>query len=357
MKYIVYQTINLINNKIYIGVHKTKNPEIFDGYIGCGIIITNPSTYNNPTTPLQYAVKKYGTSNFRRSILFIFNTAEEAFAKEMDIVNKDFINRKDTYNAKLGGIGGSSYSTKIYQFNLKGLLVNSWNSIIEAAEFYNISDTVIYNAYKFKDSCKGFYWSINNTINITEYSNIKRTICYKYNLSGKLINTYNSISEASIDSKVTMQEIERAIKGGYRVRDNYYSSKIYEEYTGKSKISLKNKNLYVYDLDGNFIVEFKNSKDICKFFNIKTTHPITLALRLERPYKEYQFSLEKKEKMDKAVNKRNIRKKVGQYTLEGKFVKMFDSITAACKEFGTGVQKVLKGQQQQCKNFIFKYIS
>ena len=73
MKYIVYQTINLINNKIYIGVHKTKNPEIFDGYIGCGIIITNPSTYNNPTTPLQYAVKKYGTSNFRRSILFIFN--------------------------------------------------------------------------------------------------------------------------------------------------------------------------------------------------------------------------------------------------------------------------------------------
>ena len=174
---------------------------------------------------------------------------------------------------------------------------------------------------------------------------------------GKLVNSYNSIPEAAKDSGVTIQEIERAIKGGYRVNDSYYSSKIYEEYTGKSKISLKNKTLYVYSLDGNFITELKNSNDIYNFFNIKTTRPITLALRLERPYKDYQFSLEKKEKMDKVVNKRNIRKKVGQYTLEGKFVKMFDSITAACKEFGTGVQKVLKGQQQQCKNFIFKYIS
>lgn len=357
MKYIVYQTINLKNNKIYIGIHKTINPEIFDGYIGCGIIITNPSTYNNPTTPLQYAVKKYGTSNFKRSILFIFDTAEEAFKKEAEIVNKDFINRKDTYNAKLGGIGGSSYSTKIYQFNLQGILVNSWDSIIEAAEFYNISDTAIHNACKFKGSCRGYYWSKDNVININEYSSINRTICYKYNLLGKLVNSYNSIPEAAKDSGVTMQEIERAIKGGYRVKDSYYSTKIYEEYTGKSKISLKNKILYVYNLEGNFICELNNFNDIYKFFNIKTIHPITLALRLERPYKEYQFSLEKVEKMNKVINKRNIRKKVGQYTLEGKFIKMFDSITAACKEFGTGVQKVLKGQQKQCKNFIFKYIS
>ena len=35
MKYIVYQTINKINNKIYIEVHKTENPEVFDGYLEC----------------------------------------------------------------------------------------------------------------------------------------------------------------------------------------------------------------------------------------------------------------------------------------------------------------------------------
>ncbi|MGN0966104.1 MAG: hypothetical protein ACI4OP_00710 [Candidatus Coprovivens sp.] len=36
MAYIVYITINLCNGKFYIGVHRT-NPEVFDGYIGCGI--------------------------------------------------------------------------------------------------------------------------------------------------------------------------------------------------------------------------------------------------------------------------------------------------------------------------------
>lgn len=42
MKYIVYLTRNVKNNKIYIGVHKTENPDIFDGYIGCGVNIFLP---------------------------------------------------------------------------------------------------------------------------------------------------------------------------------------------------------------------------------------------------------------------------------------------------------------------------
>ena len=33
MVYIVYETICTENNKIYIGVHGTQDPEIFDGYI------------------------------------------------------------------------------------------------------------------------------------------------------------------------------------------------------------------------------------------------------------------------------------------------------------------------------------
>ena len=50
MKYILYLTLCLENNKIYIGVHKTENPDIFDEYIGCGVRIGVPSSYNDGNT-------------------------------------------------------------------------------------------------------------------------------------------------------------------------------------------------------------------------------------------------------------------------------------------------------------------
>lgn len=356
MKYIVYQTTNIENNKIYIGVHKTKDADLFDGYIGCGIIITNPSTYMNPTTPLQYAVKKYGTSKFRRSILKVYDTAEEAFEMELLLVDQTFINRIDTYNAKLGGCGGSSYSVKINQFDIKGKFLRSWQSIIEAAEFYNISDTAISNASKFFGSSKGYYWSTSATIDISKYSNCIGTVCYKYNLSGKLIDSYNSLTEAANQNSELIQTIERAVKGGYRVGEYYYSTSIYENYTGQAKISLKGKSVYVYSLEGVYITELTNSSEIYKFFDITTTNAITSSLRLKRPYKIWQLSLEKLENLPAVVSKRNISKRVGQYSELGVLIKEYSSITEASLEFGTGVQKVLRGQQKQCKGFIFKYL-
>ena len=64
MKYIVYLTKNKkskinVPSLFYIGVHATENPEVFDGYIGCGVKIQQPSTFKYPKSAFQYAVKKY----------------------------------------------------------------------------------------------------------------------------------------------------------------------------------------------------------------------------------------------------------------------------------------------------------
>jgi hypothetical protein len=94
--YIVYKTINLVNNFIYIGVHKQKFffPILFDGYFGSG-------------TFLNKAIKKYGKENFIRETLCVFHVKDEAFEKEKEIVDETFISRKDTYNLRIGGLGGS----------------------------------------------------------------------------------------------------------------------------------------------------------------------------------------------------------------------------------------------------------
>jgi hypothetical protein len=150
---------------------------------------------------------------------------------------------------------------------------------------------------------------------------------------------------------------EVAIYGGYMVGNYYYSSKIYENYTGKEKVSIRNKPIYVYTLKGEFIIKLNDSKEIYDFFNIKSTGVITTTIRNKKPYKEYQISLEKVDSMPEVINKRNIPKKVGRYSLTGDLLEMFDSATKACEKYGKVVQKALKGQQKQCKGFIFKYIS
>lgn len=136
-KYIVYQTTNKINNKIYIGVHCTNNPDGFDGYIGCGVRITQPCSYMNPTTPFQKAVKKYGTKAFIRTTLAKFDTEEEAFALEEQIVNEEFLKRSDVYNLVKGGKFHITHQTKIYMYDLDGNYEREFNGVNEAVRFVN----------------------------------------------------------------------------------------------------------------------------------------------------------------------------------------------------------------------------
>ena len=86
-----YKITNLINNHFYYGVHNTNN--LNDGYMGSG-------------KRLHIAYKKYGIENFIKEILMFFNTKEEAFEYEAEIVNETLVNSDECYNIALGG---SSY--------------------------------------------------------------------------------------------------------------------------------------------------------------------------------------------------------------------------------------------------------
>ena len=92
--YIIYKITNTINNKIYIGKHQTK--DINDGYMGSGKYLNN-------------AKAKYGIENFKKEILFIFETEVEMNNKEKELVTEEFCLREDTYNICIGGQGGFGY--------------------------------------------------------------------------------------------------------------------------------------------------------------------------------------------------------------------------------------------------------
>lgn len=90
MNHLVYKITNLINGKIYIGIHSTE--DINDLYMGSGVNI-------------KKSIARHGVENFKKEILYNFDNYDDMIAMEIKLVNEEFILRTDTYNAALGGYG------------------------------------------------------------------------------------------------------------------------------------------------------------------------------------------------------------------------------------------------------------
>jgi hypothetical protein len=68
IKYTIYKTTNLINNKIYVGQHSVIEKN--DVYLGSGFL-------------LKKAIKKYGKENFKKEILEYCDSKIEMSKKEI----------------------------------------------------------------------------------------------------------------------------------------------------------------------------------------------------------------------------------------------------------------------------------
>lgn len=102
MFYTVYRVSNLINDKIYIGVHLVADLVRGDSYMGSGLGI-------------KRALKKYGSENFKKEILAVFTDLESAYLMEAALVNEVFVLREDTYNMGLGGYGCGGHTEETKQ--------------------------------------------------------------------------------------------------------------------------------------------------------------------------------------------------------------------------------------------------
>lgn len=203
-KWIVYITINTCNGKFYIGVHKTKTPEIFDSYIGVGITSESYAKYlynkhkqKGSKIPFLSAVVKYGYNNFKRTTLKIFDNEKDAYAFEAELVTETLIKSKMCYNATLGGKITCRKETKVYQFALNGNFIRSYSSVQLAADTLNIDPANIFAVINGRiKSCGGYYWNSTKKFNFKDrqYKTVK---ILQYDLNGVLIKEYDSITAAT----------------------------------------------------------------------------------------------------------------------------------------------------------------
>ena len=353
MKYIVYLTTNKINNKIYVGVHKTEDPNIFDGYIGNSINIfkANPEL-KHPKIPFHKAVKKYGYNAFVRSTIQVFDSEEEALNLESLIVDENFIAREDTYNIALGGGLPPLHNKVIYQYSLNGDFIKEWESLVAASKEYNISSNNIGIAATYKRTSANHLWSFIKVdkLNIQEYHIYSAKIpIYLYDINKNYIRSYESMSECFKDLNVNLSTVQRAVKLGNCVNDFYLSTVLYSKFIAPI-IPKVTGDIHQYDLDGNYIRSYTNKEEL----GIFKIGDINRSIKEDRTYKGYIWI--RGEKLDKVPPRKvNKIRKIGQYTMDGKLVKIFNTLREARIEF-PNVSKVLRGTANHCHNFKFKYL-
>lgn len=357
MKYIVYLTTNTKSkyknfNKIYIGVHKTENPNIFDGYIGNGVFINKPSSYSKPKTAFQYAVKKYGVDAFIRTVLYIFDSEEDAYKQEALLVNESFIKQEYTYNMTLGGKMPKHVGNPINQFDLTGTFIKTWDNINSAILFYN--NPYIKDAAASKKCAENSYWSFNSKIDISEFSQKREQLTYLYSKEGKLVQIFSSRKTAAEFLQCTPQAVSKAIKTNTLLKDFYISNSLYDSFEVKPRVKIKGNTFYLYHISKGFLGQF-TYKELFEKLNIHSCKKLDSIINSNSGwFKEFYIS---EIHLDCCPEKIYTVKKINIYNLYGDFIESLSTIKEVKDKYNINsyqMTKILKGIKKHDK-YIFEY--
>ena len=266
-KWILYCTTCTENGYIYIGVHKTTNPNSFDGYIGCGIYNSNDWYINHPVTPFHKAVKKYGYYKFKRCIIKIFDNEQDAYNEERNIVTEEFIKLKTNYNCALGGRGGSNFLHP-RQYDLQGNFIKEFLGVNDICKELNLHKASVDDAMSRKKPLKGFYFISNGDIMEIIKSNeinspLKDLSVSSYDPNTKnIINTYKGIKLAAKDIHCSYLTLKRAIKESTVLKDRLWAFGYNEFYTKQTTPVAR--KVAQYDLEGHLIKIWDRVLDCAK---------------------------------------------------------------------------------------------
>lgn len=362
MKYIVYLTtsskskINGIN-RIYVGVHKTNKPEIFDGYLGCGVYLNQPSSFMYPKNPFQCAVKKYGANSFNRETLFIYDNKEDAYNKEKEIVDEYFISQPHTFNSSVGGIK-DEYCKTLYQFDLSGNLKKKWNDFVDACTFYGISYDKFKNAIDDKCVLLNSFWSFDDKINTNEYSDKQQTAIHLYNEDGKWVREFSSINKCSEFTGLNEKDIYKVILQQRLILGKYYiSNKVCDMFKPKPRRQFSKSTFYVYNEDGSLIGTYKGKK-VMPVIGTHSWRIISDTINKRNGwYKNFCISDVPIDKIPDKPGKKEVC--IDIYDKYGTFIETVNSIKELKEKYNITASKIKNIQlgNKYYNDYIFKYNS
>lgn len=360
LKWIVYCTICNDNKKIYIGVHKT-NPEIFDYYLGCGVYANNSATYNKSKTVFQHAVQKHGVKKFTRITIAVFDNEDDAYSLEADLVNEEFLKRRDVYNVALGGKIGGQIVQRIpcYLYKDNGEFIVEYDSYLSASRALHRNLRTIQRAIKDKTKCSGFFitnikYDVLDIEKMHDYTGLSKIPVFQYNKDGSYECCYDSIKDAARVLNYNDSNIGKAVKLGILYKEKYFSSVFDTQFSNAKSQQIFHSEVHQYDIKGKYIASYKNANTAKRNLNI--AGDIYKAIRLNQTCGGFQWRFEKLNEIAPIESKSGRRRKIGKFDKDWNLLKEYNSLAECKKENGSGMQHVLKGRDEFAKGFRYKYL-
>lgn len=177
-------------------------------------------------------------------------------------------------------------------------------------------------------------------------SNTKQTKFYEaITTYGKDSFTWEQIDTANNIDELAKKETEYILK---------YNSK--EDGFNSDRGAGIKKSIYQYDMQGNMINVFESLEDAGSAVNADKKKISTVCLSVNKNFNNFYWSYEYVEKFVPPIDLR--KKIVKQYSLEGKLIDEFSSVSEASKKTGcnkTSIAKVCRGERKKCGNYFWTY--
>ena len=168
-------------------------------------------------------------------------------------------------------------SKKVFQYDVNGIFIKEWGSIRNASKSLNI------NAPNISSVCTGhiktaggFIWKYSNNNDLSFNMSSDKTALkkvFQYDLKGNFIKEWESSSEASRELNINALIIPRVCRGKSKTAGGFIWK--YEGDTNFSKNFEPNKTnskkVFQYDLNGNFIKEWRTITEASRELNIYDT--------------------------------------------------------------------------------------
>jgi hypothetical protein len=223
----VYQTICSINNKSYVGVHRTKN--LNDRYIGGGLSKGRKPKLDNV---FHRAVRKHGYASFKTHILSFYDTYQEALDEERFIVNDKWVKDTNNYNTAIGGGGNTtSWMDESRKKEWKNNLSISVKRYMDNGGRDRIKDIVTLNLKKM--------FGKDNPMYGTKNPHCQKPIL-QYDLNMKFIKRFSNLTDAASEVNAFISSISYCCIGVNKSTKGFIFR--FENYTDKDLLKL-NSNL------------------------------------------------------------------------------------------------------------------